>query len=291
MTLQEEQLKLVKPQEIPRQEIDDDYQFNCRGKILIPDIEALAKDINVNGLMQPILVRPLPHHGFKYRIVAGFSRFKALCYLNWKIIPCIVRNCTDQEAMFLNLSENIMRRDLNFMQEAEAVRQIGILFPGLSNDDIGERLGQTGRWVNIRLYALSMPDEVKDVIARGYVTLDQITTIHNMKTTEEKLRAIRKIKEARERGIKCKLKPEPKPVVLCKATRTRAEIFAMQEHIVTALKTNNFGTRCLAWSANEIEDGELFRDIANIADAEEIPYVLPTRLEMRTRLAKIRGEE
>ena len=284
-----EQPRCAEHRLIPMSELDDNHEFNCRGKITILDVEHLAKDISVNGLLQPIVVRPMINGNFKYRVVAGFSRTMAMKLLRWKEVPCVIRECDDEYAAFMNLSENLIRKDLNFMQEARAVQQIGCKFPRLNDEMIGQRLGQNRNWVQVRLFALNMPEEVQDVIAKGFVTYDQIKYIHKMRTKEDQLIAIRKIKEARERGLKVKISRTQPLKPLGQNSRSRGDIFLMQDHIVKSLKTNNFGTRCLAWAAGEITDFELFGDIANIADNEEIPYVRPKRLYAST-IEEIRGE-
>lgn len=264
---------------IPISEIDDNCEFNCRGKINPADVEYLAKDISVKGLMQPPMVRPMINGNFKYRVVAGFSRMMALRILRWKEIPVVIRECTDEEASFLNLTENLQRTDLNFIQEAEAVRTIGIRYPALDDEMIGQRLGQSRDWVKVRLFALSFPEDIKEVIAKGWMSQVQIKYCYSLRTKDEQYDFVRRIKEARERGLQVPIKAKKARISsIPKESRTRVDIFAMQNHIVSSLKTNNFGTRCLAWAAGEISDRELFGDIENIAEAEEIPYKMPSKL-------------
>lgn len=272
---------------IPFHLIDDDPKYNCRGNI--NNADWLAKDIAEKGLMQPIMVRPIVNGQYQYRVVAGFTRFMALRLLRWKEVPAVVRDCTDEEASFLNLTENLTRRDLGFMQEAEAVRKIIYTFPHLTDEKIADRVGQSAGWVKVRLYALQLPPEVREVIDLGFLTQEHILTIFKMKTKDEQLRAIRKIKEARERGIKGVKLHEKKPkLAQAKEPRSRTACFAMIAHIKESLLTYNFGTRCLAWAAGEISDFELFGDIKNIADNEEIPYTKPIKLDMRSEMEKIR---
>lgn len=293
LTLQQHQARQDIQMIVPIEEIDDRPQWNCRGKITTMDVEFLLKDIPDKGLMFRPLCRKIDFEGYKYRVVAGFSRVYALKVLRWKEIPISVRDCNDEQAAFLNLSENLTRKDLHFMQEAEAVRNIGCRYPSLDDEEIGKRLGQNRQWVQVRLFALNFPEEVKDVIRRGWMTYDQIRHCHKLKTRQEQLFFVVKIKEARERGMKLDLgKAKSKKIDYAPLqTRTRVDIFAMQEHIVDALKTNNFGTRCLAWAAGEISDIDLFGDIANIADNEEIMYKIPHSLSTaKSVLDSIREE-
>jgi ParB family chromosome partitioning protein len=273
-TIQQIQAKAVKVTQIPVQEIDDNHEFNCRGRIVPSDVEFLTKDISENGLLQPILVRPLIHKHFKYRIVAGFSRFLALRVLRWPMIPSVITDCSDEEAMFLNLSENIVRRNLNWLQEAYAVRMIQQRFPTRTAEFIAEKLGQSRGWVQLRTYVLDLPPECQEQIALGNVTQEQIRSIWQMKDRDKQLIAIRKIKEAKERGIKVKLVNKPKPDPTLALIQKRTKIFAMQTHIRKILG-NNFATRCLGWAAGETSDFEIFGDIKVIADAEGKEYEIP----------------
>ncbi len=266
---------------VPVHEIDDSYVWNCRGKINVIDVNHLVVDIAAKGLMQRVLVRPLINGNFKYRVIAGFSRMIALKVLRWKEIPIDIRECTDEEAAFLNLSENLVRTDLNFIQEANAVKNLGCKYPQLDDEEIGKRLGQNRGWVQVRLFALSFPDEIQDTISKGIMTYDQIRFCYKLKTREAQFDFVRKVKEAHERGLRVDVRKKKVDMTeIPSKVRDRTTIFAMQEHIVASLKTNNFGTRCLAWAAGEIPDVELFGDIANIADNEGIPYKIPHKLVM-----------
>lgn len=270
-TIQQIQAAAVNVVKIPIAEIDDNHEFNCRGRIVPSDVDFLTKDISINGLLQPILVRPLEYKTFKYRVVAGFSRFLSLRILRWPLIPSIITNCSDEDAMFLNLSENIVRRNLNWMQEATAVRMIQQRFPTRTAEFIAEKLGQSRGWVQLRTYVLELPPECQEQIAQGNVTQEQIRAIWQMKNKDKQLIAIRKIKEAKERGIKIKLHDKSRPDPTLALIQKRERIFAMQSHIRTAIG-NCLATRVLGWAAGEISDFEIFGDIKVIADAEEKPY-------------------
>lgn len=282
MIRQEIQAASVVVQQIPVELIDDDWKWNCRGKVTSMDVQALAKDIGDNGLLQPINIRVIENGLFKYRVIAGFSRMRAMRLLRWPVIPCIVITCTDEEAAFKNLTENLIRKDLTFLQECEAVRQMGLKFPRLTDKELGERLGQSRRWVQIRLFTNNLPDEVKEAISMGIMTLDQIEHICKIQDYPKQLECLRKIKEARERNIKhwdpdrVTKKKKPK---LERMSRTKADIVRFKDHIYDSLNYHNFGSRCLVWAAGDITTRELFEDLKNIADNEGIPYEVPTRLE------------
>ena len=84
------------------------------------DDESLVTSIREHGLIQPILIRPLSH-GFE--IVAGHRRYHACKSLRWRFIPCKIREMTDKQAFEIQLSENIQRKSMDPIEEAEAFRR------------------------------------------------------------------------------------------------------------------------------------------------------------------------
>lgn len=102
--------------------------MNPRKRFEKADIEELAKNIAEQGLLQPITVRT-PHamgfdtfekldkdgkaHEFKYEVVCGARRFRAINHLGWKEVPAIVRDMTDAEAFDAMITENLQRKDVD----------------------------------------------------------------------------------------------------------------------------------------------------------------------------------
>jgi ParB family chromosome partitioning protein len=82
----------------------------------------LAESIKAQGVMQPILVRPID--GGRYEIVAGERRWRAAQRAGLKVIPALVRVVPDQTALALSLIENIQREDLNPLEEAQGIRRL-----------------------------------------------------------------------------------------------------------------------------------------------------------------------
>ena len=85
-------------------------------------LQELAGSMDSNGLLQPVVVRP---NGSGYILIAGERRWRAACLLGWKTIPAIVRSdVTLGEAAKLQLLENIVRQDLNPVEEARALQRM-----------------------------------------------------------------------------------------------------------------------------------------------------------------------
>src|SRR5215831_9926890 len=94
---------------LPTVEIFADENFNCRGTIAPFDVIDLAKSIEKNGLLQPIVVQPYVNHPpHKYRIIVGHRRHRAYEVQGWKEIPAIIKEgLTDVQLRILNLQENL----------------------------------------------------------------------------------------------------------------------------------------------------------------------------------------
>ncbi len=108
------------------------------------------------GLLQPILVRKLPE-GFE--LIAGERRLKACRLLGYKEIPCIVVTAGDEKSAVMALSENLQRRPLHFLEEAE--RLDALLKKGLSGEQLSTMLGKNDPYLENRLRLLKLPKETR----------------------------------------------------------------------------------------------------------------------------------
>ena len=265
---------------LPLTAIHADEDFNCRGAIAPMDVIDLANDIEIRGLLQPILVCPYDVEnalktGYKYRLIAGFRRFTAHKIKNMDTIQCIVRKevLNDIEAKFCNLAENVNRIDLNIMQEAKAIRKLHQL--GVGEEETAKRLGKSRGWVQVRYLLIKLPGEVQTEIAAGLVSQTQIRelyTIFNSTGKEDCLEATKKLKEAKERGVK------PSSINLKKANpdakriRKRVEIFEMIDHIMDDGIGAGLYTVTMAWCAGEVSDNELYSKLKEYASDNNLDY-------------------
>ena len=102
-------------------------QFAIRDKFqkMTSDDDMLINSIREHGLLQPILIRPLSH-GFE--IVAGHRRFKACKSLRWRFVACKIREMSDKQSYEIQLTENIQRKSMDPIEEAEAFRRYVVDF-------------------------------------------------------------------------------------------------------------------------------------------------------------------
>lgn len=271
----------IKVLSIPLSEIHADDNFNCRGEIAPIEVVDLAKDIEIRGLIQPVVVTPYDDQkqketGYKYLLVAGYMRRMAHVVLKKKTIQALVRQDIGDEAeiRFFNLAENLQRKDLNIMQEARALNKLKSL--GITREETARRIGKSPGWVQIRYMFLGLPEEIQQEIAAGLITQGQIReifTIFNTVGKEEAFNAVKKLKDAKIKGRSITVNPHAKKKD-SKKHRTRGEIFEMMEHIQETVG-NGLYTRCLAWAAGEITNEDLFISCDEHAETQGKVFVRP----------------
>ena len=131
-----------------------------------PDsLRELADSIRVQGIVQPIVVRPLKQ-GEKFEIIAGERRWRAAQQAGLHEVPAIVRNIDEQTAMCLSLIENIQRQDLNPLEEAGAMSRLMLEFD-MTHEAVAEALGRSRSTVTNLLRLLDLHDQVKTMLAAG----------------------------------------------------------------------------------------------------------------------------
>lgn len=262
--------------EIPMGEIFCDDEFNCRGPIPPIDVVDLARSIAEKGLQQPITVQPWDRHPpQKYRIVSGHRRFNAFRVNQAKTIPAIVRQGLDElMARQLNLEENLKRKDLNLLQESKALQPF--MRAGWTEKEMAERFNQSRGWVQARVALLSLPEEIQQEAAAGFLTQEHVKQLKSIKSRDEQFAAVKRIKQSKLLGEKKKIRAAPKKQnPLQKRRREPSEIFDMMERFMDVLGPG-FYSRCMAWCAGEISDFELMRDFKDYArDHHGVEWSIP----------------
>jgi ParB family chromosome partitioning protein len=122
-----------------------------------------------HGVIQPLLVRPLPDGAQGFEIVAGERRWRAAQRAGLHELPVVVRELDDRMALALALVENLQRSDLGPLEEAEAFRRLGDEF-GHSHDAIAEVIGKSRSHVANTLRLLALPEPVREMLVDGRLT-------------------------------------------------------------------------------------------------------------------------
>ncbi|MBE8220276.1 MAG: ParB/RepB/Spo0J family partition protein, partial [Alphaproteobacteria bacterium] len=134
-------------------------------------IAALAESFRQNGILQPLIVRPLADAADKrlYEIVAGERRFRAAQIAQLHQVPVVVRSLSDVQALEIGVVENVQREGLNPIEEAEGYRRLAEEFH-YTQADIAEIVGKSRSYITNILRVLDAPTLIRDYIIDGRLT-------------------------------------------------------------------------------------------------------------------------
>lgn len=141
-------------------------QFQPRNDFESGALEELADSIRAQGVVQPIVVRPLADKPGHYEIIAGERRWRATQLAGLHNIPAVVRDVPDQAAMAMGLIENIQREELNPMEEAAALQRLISEFE-LTHQEAAEAVGRSRAAVSNLIRLLTLEPEAKKLLETG----------------------------------------------------------------------------------------------------------------------------
>jgi len=131
-------------------------------------LRELADSINAQGMVQPIVVRPLGDK--RYEIIAGERRWRAAQMAGLADVPVVIREVDDQSAMAMALIENIQRDDLNPLEEATALHRLLNEFE-LTHQQVAQAVGKSRTTVTNLIRLLDLNPEVKELLERGEIEM------------------------------------------------------------------------------------------------------------------------
>lgn len=140
-------------------------------------IQELAESIRQHGVIQPIIVRSVLKG---YEIIAGERRFRASQYCGKATIPAVVRSFSDQQVMEIALIENLQRENLNAMEIAVAYQGLMEQF-SLTQEELSLKVGKSRSHIANFLRLLSLPEEVKENVSRGTLSMGHARAIVGIK--------------------------------------------------------------------------------------------------------------
>jgi ParB family chromosome partitioning protein len=145
-------------------------------------IKELAASIKEHGVIQPIIVRTVLK-GFE--IIAGERRFRASQLSGAATIPAVVKKFSDQQAMEIALIENIQREDLNAIELAVAYQSLADQF-NLTQEELSVKVGKSRSHVANFLRLLQLPEEIKQYVSRGTLSMGHARAIAGVKDEKQK---------------------------------------------------------------------------------------------------------
>ncbi len=210
-------------------------------------LEELADSIRDKGVLQPVLVRPLPE-GLKqgntkiaYQIIAGERRWQAALKAGLDTIPVFIRDITDREALEIGVVENVHRADLNPMEEALAYKSLLTQFER-TQADVAQAVGKSRPYIANMLRLLNLPESVQAYLAEGKLTIGHARAVIAAPNPEQLAEAIVEhglsVRDA-ENLVRQMKKEENAPAVtkVIKAQKA-ADIRKLEEKLTDALGLN-----------------------------------------------------
>ena len=166
---------------IPLDHIDEN-PYQTRRHFDKEMLDDLADSIKVNGVVQPIVVRPST--AGRYVLVLGERRCRASKLAGKPTIPAIVRRVSEQQAAEMTIVENLQRQDLNCMEQATAFSQLSKEF-GLTQEQIGQRVGMSRESVSNYMRLLRLPGSVMQYLLEGVLGFSEARALLRLENNDE----------------------------------------------------------------------------------------------------------
>lgn len=149
-------------------------------------LRELADSILAQGVMQPIVVRPIS--GQKYEIIAGERRWRATQLAGLDVIPAIIRNVSDQAAIAMALIENIQREDLNPIEEAASLQRLQQEFD-LTQQEVATAVGKSRSTVANLLRLMTLQEDVRRLVEHGDLEMGHARALLGLEGSKQSVAA------------------------------------------------------------------------------------------------------
>lgn len=155
-------------------------------------LSELAASVAQHGVLQPLLVRPLPNG--QYQLIAGERRWRAARMAGLQEVPVVVREMTEQEAAEVALIENLQREDLNPMEEAHGYRTLMESY-GLTQEETAKAVNKSRPAIANALRLLSLPTSISALVQSGELSAGHARTLLAFETKEQQEQAAKQVLE------------------------------------------------------------------------------------------------
>jgi len=201
-------------------------------------LQELADSIKAQGLIQPIVVRPIGKDRFE--IIAGERRWRAAQLASLREVPVVVRDSDDHAALAMALIENIQREDLNPLEEATALQRLIDEF-ALTHQQAADAVGRSRAAVSNLLRLLELPDAVRKLVERGAIEMGHARALLTLPAAQAEALARLAADEQwsvreTERRVKA-LQKGPATAPPTNSKRQDADVAALQTELSEALGT------------------------------------------------------
>ncbi|HEV2273210.1 MAG TPA: ParB/RepB/Spo0J family partition protein [Acidobacteriaceae bacterium] len=184
-----EPVETGKPLEIPVESIDRS-PYQTRAHFDEAALKDLADSITATGVVQPVLVRPMPDQ--RFQLIAGERRWLASKLAGKTSIPAVLRQVSDEQALEITIVENLQRTDLNPMEQARAFERLGREFK-MTQERIAQRTGKDRASVANFLRLLRLPPETQQKVESGDLSFGHARALLALESPEAILGAAQKV--------------------------------------------------------------------------------------------------
>ena len=151
------------------------------------ELEGLAQSIRTNGILQPLLVRPLETG--KFELIAGERRLRAARLVGLTKVPCVVNEISETDSAVFAVLENLQRQDLDYFEEAEALATL-ISDYHMGQEELCRKLGKAQSTVSNKLRLLKLSDEMRYQISRAGLTERHARALLSINDEVQRARAL-----------------------------------------------------------------------------------------------------
>lgn len=163
-------------------------KYQPRTKMEQEKLDELADSIAREGIMQPLLVRPLVGQEGLFEIIAGERRFRAAKIVGLTEVPVLIRDVSDEQAAIMALIENMQREDLNPLEEARGIRRLIDEF-NFTHEQAAESIGRSRSYTSNLLRLINLAEPVQDMLLEGQIDMGHARALLAVSSAEQILLA------------------------------------------------------------------------------------------------------
>lgn len=231
--------------------------FQPRRKFDEAELDRLVESIRTQGVLQPLLVRPVEGKPDRYHIIAGERRWRAAQKAKLHEVPVVVRPMSDREALQIAIIENVQRQDLTALEEAEGYQRLLDEF-GLTQEEVAQAVGKSRSHIANTLRLLDLPDTVLAQLQEGLLTAGHARALLGCPDPEAAARTViakgLNVRQTEQLARDAREQPSPAP---SRPAMRDPNIVALERDIETRLgyrvkidtqNNNTSGTIHIQWS-------------------------------------------
>jgi len=240
-------------------------KYQPRTRMDAGSLEELAASIRAQGVMSPILVRPVG--GGRHEIIAGERRWRAAQIAELAEVPVLIREIPDEAALAMSLIENIQRENLNPLEEALGIQRLIDEF-GMTHQQAADALGRSRPATSNLLRLLALPEQVRELLMAGDIEMGHARALLSLPGAEQILLANQVVaKRMSVRETEKAVQAAQKPAAEKLAKVVDRDVVRLQEELAdklgatVAIKSNKKGAGTLTISFGDLDqlDGILAR--------------------------------